>query len=302
MKIILAGATGFIGRALVRRLHARGDAVIVLTRNAAPPAGGFPEGVRAELWDGKRQGGWSAALDGADAVVNLAGASIGSGRWTKARKDELLRSRIEPTRALAQACASVASAPSVFVSASAVGFYHPTGDAPVTEEDPSGTGFLAEMARQWEGEARTAERSGVRVVITRFGVVLGRGGGALERMLLPFRLFAGGSLGSGKQWFPWIHVDDVVGAILFAIDSPRLSGPVNFVAPDPLTMRAFARILGGVLHRPSWLPVPAFALRLLLGEMSVIVLGGRPVVPAKLVEAGYPFAYSRVAVALRSFL
>jgi uncharacterized protein (TIGR01777 family) len=302
MKIVLAGATGFIGTALVRRLHARGDMVVVLTRNAAPTPGGLPEGVRPEYWDGKRQGAWSAALDGADAVVNLAGASIGSGRWTKARKEELLRSRIEPTRALVQACALVTSPPSMFVSASAVGFYHPTGDAPVTEEDPSGTGFLAELARQWEGEARTAERSGMRVVITRFGIVLGQGGGALERMLLPFRLFAGGPLGSGKQWFPWVHVDDVVGTILFALDSPRLSGPVNVVAPDLLTMGAFARILGEAMHRPSWLPVPAFALRLLLGEMSVIVLGGRPVVPAKLVEAGYPFAYSRIPVALRSLL
>jgi uncharacterized protein (TIGR01777 family) len=302
MKIVLAGATGFIGTALVRRLHARGDTVVVLTRSATPAPGAFPDGVRAELWDGKRQGAWSAELDGADAVVNLAGASIGSGRWTRKRKDVILRSRIEPTRALVQACASVSSPPSVFVSASAVGYYDPTGDAPVTEDAPSGAGFLAEVARQWEGEARTAERSGMRVVITRFGVVLGRGGSALERMLVPFRFFVGGPLGSGKQWFPWIHVDDVVGAILFAVDTPRLSGPVNVVAPEPMTMAGFSRVLGTVMHRPSWLQVPAPIIRLILGEMSVLVLGGRPVVPSKLIEAGYPFAYSRVAAALRSLL
>lgn len=302
MKIVLAGATGFIGTVLVRRLQARGDDVVVLTRNAGATAAEFPAGVRTEYWDGKRQGPWGAALNGADAVVNLAGASIGSGRWTTARKDVLLRSRIEPTRALVQACASAASPPSVFISASAVGFYHPTGDAPVTEEDPSGAGFLSEVARRWEGEARTAERSGMRVVITRFGVVLGRGSGALERMLLPFRLFVGGPLGSGKQWFPWIHVDDVAGVILFAIDSPQLSGPVNVVAPDPVTMAGFARTLGDVLRRPSWLPVPGFVLRALLGEMSVLVLGGRPVVPVKLMEAGYPFAFSRLGLALRSLL
>lgn len=302
MKIVLAGATGFIGKALVRRLHARGDTVVVLIRSAAPEPGAFPDGVRVEYWDGKRQGAWSAELDGADAVVNLAGASIGSGRWTKKRKDVLLRSRIEPTRALVQACASVSSPPSVFISASAVGFYDPTGDAPVTEDAPSGAGFLAEVARQWEGEARTAERSGMRVVITRFGIVLGRGGSALERMLLPFRFFVGGPIGSGKQWFPWIHVDDAVGAILFAADSPRLSGPVNVVAPEPMTMAGFARVLGTVMHRPSWLHVPAPVIRLIMGEMSVLVLGGRPVVPSKLIEAGYPFAYSRVAAALRSLL
>jgi uncharacterized protein (TIGR01777 family) len=300
MKVVLAGATGFIGRPLVRHLAGRGDTVVVLTRSGSVDPGTFPDGVRAVRWDGKRQGSWSAELDGADAVVNLAGASIGGGRWTAARKELLMHSRTDPTNALTQACLSAVRPPAVFLNASAVGYYHHDGDAPVTEQDPAGTGFLSDVARQWEDAARGVESRGIRLVIARVGVVIGKGGGALERMLLPFRLFLGGPLGSGKQWFPWVHVDDVVGAMAFMLDNVSMSGPVNVVAPEPVTMGTFSKRLGWVLHRPSWLSVPAFALRALLGEMSVLVLGGRPVVPSKLLESGYGFIRPRLDQALRS--
>lgn len=300
MKVVIAGATGFIGRSLVRQLSARGDAVVVLSRNGGVDSGIFPKGVRTVRWDGKRQGGWSAELDGADAVVNLAGASIGGGRWTAERKELLIRSRTDPTNALVQACLSAVRPPGVFVNASAVGYYHHEGDAPVTERDPAGTGFLCDVAQQWEGAARGVDARGVRLVIARIGVVIGKGGGALERMRLPFRLFVGGPLGSGKQWFPWVHVDDVVGAMVFMLDHPSLSGPVNVVAPEPVTMAVLSEQLGRALHRPSWLSVPAFVVRALLGEMSVIVLGGRPVVPLTLLESGYGFLRPRLDGALRA--
>ncbi len=302
MKIVLAGATGFIGQALVKQLHGRGDEVVVLSRSGSGGDGPYREGVRYVAWDGKRQGPWSAEIDGADAVVNLAGGSIGGGRWTVARKEMLLRSRVDPTHALVLACRQAARPPRVFVNASAVGYYHPTGDAPVTEADPPGEGFLADVARQWEETAGGVEASGVRLVITRIGVVLGPGGGALERMLLLFRSFVGGPLGSGRQWFPWVHLDDVVGAMIFAIDTPSVSGPVNVVAPEPVTNATFMKELGAAMHRPSWLPVPSGLLRLALGEMSVLILGGRPVVPAKLLEAGYRFVCPRLAPTLRTLV
>lgn len=302
MKVVLAGATGFIGRALIRHLHGRGDEVVVLSRRGSNVGGPFPERVRFVPWDGKRQGGWSAELDGADAVVNLAGESIGGGRWTAARKDLLVHSRVDPAHALVLACRQAARPPRVFVQASAVGYYHPTGDAPVTESDPGGEGFLADVARRWEETARGAEEHGIRLVIARIGVVLGHGGGALERMILPLRFFVGGPFGSGRQWFPWIHLDDVVGVMAFAIDTPSLSGPVNVVAPEPVSNAGFMKELGAAMHRPSWLPVPAFVLRLALGEMAVLILGGRPVVPAKLLGAGYRFVCPRLGPTLRTLV
>ncbi len=299
MKIVIAGATGFIGRSLVRQLSARGDAVVVLSRSGHVPPGIFPGTVRTVRWDGKRQGAWSTELDGADAVVNLAGESIGGARWTVERKELLIRSRVDPTNALVQACLAAARPPSVFLNASAVGYYHHEGDSPVTEDEPAGTGFLCEVARQWESAARGVESRGVRLVIPRIGVVIGAGGGALQRMLLPFRLFLGGPLGPGTQWFPWVHVDDVVGAMIFMLDRTSLAGPVNVVAPEPVTMAGFATQLGEVLHRPSWLHVPAFVLRVILGEMAVLILGGRPVVPAKLMGSGYGFRRPRLDGALK---
>jgi uncharacterized protein len=302
VKIILAGATGFIGRGLVRHLAGRGDVVVVLSRSGAVRPGTFPDGVTVVQWDGKRQGSWSRELDGADAVVNLSGEAIGGRRWTPERKALLLRSRIDPTNALVLACGAASRKPSVFVNASAVGYYHPTGDTPVTESDPAGAGFLSDVSREWEGTAARVTEYGTRLVIPRIGIVLGAGGGALERMILPFRLFVGGPIGSGKQWFPWVHLDDVIGALVFAIDTPAVSGPVNVVAPEPVTMSVFARELGAALHRPSWIPVPSFVLRALLGELSVLILGGRPVIPARLLEHGYRFTHPRLGPAFRSIV
>lgn len=301
MKIVLTGGTGFIGGALIRRLHARGDALVVLTRRQVP-AGTFPDGVRTVLWDGKRQGAWSAEIDGSDAVVNLAGEPIAGGRWTPARKDRILRSRVDASRAVVQACMAARQRPAVLVSASAIGYYAGTGDQPALESEGPGSGFLADVAVAWEAEAEKVAAAGVRVVIPRIGIVLDRTHGALPRMLLPYRLYAGGPLGSGKQWFPWIHADDVIGAMVFALDTPGLSGPVNLTSPEPTTMAAFGRALGSALQRPSWLAVPAPVIRLVLGEMAILVLEGRPVLPARLLEHGYPFAHPRLHEALHALL
>lgn len=294
MKVLIAGGTGFIGRALADALIARGDEVTIQTRDAAKTH----PGARMRVWDGKEPGPWTSALDGADAVVNLAGESIAGGRWTPARKLALIRSRVDSTRALVAAVASAPRKPRVLVNASAVGYYglRPAGDCP--EDAPQGADFLAALCGQWEREAAAAEKLGVRVVRARTSLVLGRGGGALEKMRLPFKLGLGGPLGDGTQPFPWIHIEDEVGAILFALDTPSLSGPVNLVAPQAATNAEFTAALGRAFHRPAVLRAPAFALRLALGELAEALLGGQRAVPRKLQEAGYRFKHPALDEAL----
>ena len=297
MKIVLAGGSGFIGGAVIDALAARGDEVALLTRDASAARSRWGGKVSPLAWDGKTAGDWAKALNGAGAAINLSGESIAAGRWTPARKLALIKSRIDSTRALVAAIKSAAERPKVLVNASAVGYYgvEPPGDA--AEDAPQGRDFLAALCGQWEREAQAAEALGVRVALPRFGVVLEKGGGALAKMALPFKLFAGGPLGSGRQPFPWIHRDDVVGGILFLLDHP-LSGPVNFAAPDQKTNAEFSAALGRALRRPSWAPAPAFALKLALGEMSSMLLGGQRAVPKKLTEAGYSFKYPKVDAAL----
>lgn len=291
MRIVIAGGTGFIGRALLDALRARGDSPVLLARDPSRASAG----VEVFAWDG-RPGPWATALEGADAVVNLAGENVAGGRWTPARKLALIRSRVDTTRALA------AARPRALINASAVGYYgaRPAGDCP--EEAPQGSDFLAALCGQWEREARAAEKAGARVVPLRFGVVLGRGGGALARMLLPFKLGLGGRLGSGLQPFPWVHLEDAVGAILFALDQAALSGPANVVAPELVDNAAFASALGRALRRPAILPAPAFALRMALGEMSELLLGGQRALPRKLESAGYRFRHPRLDEALASLV
>jgi hypothetical protein len=239
-------------------------------------------------------------VDGADAVVNLAGESIAGGRWTRRRKDMLAESRLRSTRAIVDAILGAASAPRVLVNMSAVGYYGDVPEGDVTESYPPGRGFLPDLSVRWEREALRASEGGCRVVLTRAGIALDRDGGALPRMALPFRLLAGGPVGSGRQWLPWIHLDDITGIIMWAIRSDSVHGPVNVAAPGPVRMSEFCAELGRVLRRPSWLRVPAIALRAILGEMAVVILTGQKVVPRKALDAGYSFRHPTLRDALDS--
>jgi uncharacterized protein (TIGR01777 family) len=288
MKIIIAGGTGFIGGAVLSRLMKDGHSITLLTRNAGTAGAWRQKGATVLSWADKN---WPAALDDADAVINLAGEAIAGGRWTVGRKERILNSRLETTRALIDAMAKAKKRPGVLVNASAVGYYGPCDEEDVDETAHSGKSFLAEVCVAWEREALRARALGVRVVLLRIGVVLGRQGGALPRMLLPFRLGLGGRLGSGRQWFPWVHVDDVVGLAREALTNPALDGPVNATSPQPATNAEFTKALGATLRRPTIAPVPAFALRLLLGEMSEMLLTGQKVIPRAAERAGYRFRF-----------
>lgn len=298
MNIVIAGGTGFIGGALTEALIARGDKPTLLTRDPEAAEARWGAKAAVSLWDGRSPEAWTKTLDGADAVIDLAGASIAEGRWTPARKLLLIKSRLDSTRALVSAISRADKRPKVLINASAVGYYGESPEAPVAENAPQGRDFLAALCGQWEREALAAEPLGVRVVLARFGVVLERGGGALEKMSLPFKLFAGGPLGSGRQGFPWIHREDAIRALLFALDEEKLSGPVNLAAPGAITNREFTKALGRALHRPAFMPAPAFALKLALGEMSGMLLGGQFAQPKKLLEAGYKFKYETADAAL----
>lgn len=302
MNVLVAGGTGFIGSTLVRRLSRDGHTVILLSRHPHSVRDLDAKLIQIEEWDGRTVGHWVDRLESVDGIVNLAGESIGARRWTEARKAVLVTSRVEPTRALVSGVRLLKKRPAVLVNASAVGYYGDVESGDVTESHSAGNDFLASLCKQWEGEAQKAEEFGIRVVRLRFGVVLEKGGGALEKMILPFRFFVGGPLGSGGQWLPWVHRDDVIGAIIFSLQSPNISGPVNVSAPDQVTMREFSRALGRTMHRPSWARVPAFVLRTVLGEMAGTVLTGQRAVPRKLEDAGYAFRYPKLNEALRAIV
>lgn len=292
MRIVVAGGSGFIGRRLVRALRERGDEVVVLSRGA---------GAGLTVWNPSDPGSCRSALEGADAVINLCGAGVADRPWTAGRREELVSSRLIPTGALVEAMRGLARKPKVFVNASAIGYYGFTG-GPADEKSPAGSGFLADLCVRWEKEARRAEDFGVRTVLPRIGVVLGAEGGALGRMLLPFKLGLGGRLGAGTQPFPWIHADDVVGMVLASLSDSKWSGPVNAVAPEPADNAAFTKALGAALGRPTIFPVPGFVLRAALGEVSSLLLDGRPVVPAAAAAFGYRFSHPSIAPALEALL
>src|SRR6185295_10369130 len=261
MRVVITGGTGLIGSALARDLGAAGHDAVILTRDAAR-TGPLPPGVRAVQWDGRTAAGWTSLLDGDSAIVHLAGESIAGGRWTTARKRRIRDSRVESGKAVLAAIRQAAEKPRVLLQGSAVGIYGPCGDEVATESHPPGKDFLAQVCVEWEGSTAEVEPLGVRRVLLRTGIVLSDAGGALPRMALPFRLMAGGPLGSGRQWFPWIHLADEVGAIRFLLERDDARGPFNLTAPQPLTNRDFSRLLGRALHRPSLAPAPGFALRL----------------------------------------
>lgn len=302
MRIIITGATGFIGAPLCSALKNAGHRVTVLTRSRDAAEKSLGAGYELVEWQPPTSGEWEAAIGGAEGVINLAGENIGASRWTKKRKQVIIGSRLAATGAIVNAIGKAKNKPKVLVNASAVGFYGPRGDEEVTEQSSAGSDFLAQTVQQWENEAKKAEAYGTRVVLLRNGIVLEKDGGALARMLLPFRLFIGGPIGSGRQWMSWIHRDDVMGLILFALQNGNARGVINATAPNPVTMQEFCMTLGKAMHRPSWLPAPGFALKILLGEMSMLVLTGQKVLPKQAEKLGYKFQYPELGAALRAIV
>jgi len=301
MKILVAGSSGLVGRALGSALARAGHTVCRLVRPQSSANERAKEGF-AVAWN-PATGELGGAGVGADAVVNLAGASIADGRWSEQRKELLGASRIDTTRALVNALAKMNARPSVLVSASAIGFYGNRGDETLTEESKPGTGFLSGLSQEWEAEALKAEALGIRVVLARFGIILGREGGALPKMLTPFKLGVGGRLGSGKQWMSWVTLDDAVGILRFAIENALVRGPINLVSPQPLQNAEFATVLAKAMHRPALFPAPAFALRLVLGEMAdALLLSSQRVLPQVLEKTGYQFVHSDLSAALKNLV
>jgi hypothetical protein len=300
MKVAVTGATGFVGTRLVAHLLATGHEVVVLTRRREDAERALPVRCRLVVWDPEHGTLDPAALSGVDAVVNLAGAGVADARWTAERKAVIRRSRVEGTRLLVAALADVPAGrrPRVLVSASAIGFYGDRGDEILTEASSRGAGFLADVCEEWEREARGAESHGLRVVTIRIGVVLGPGGGALARMLPPFRLGLGGRIGSGQQWMSWIHRDDLVALFAFALERADVHGALNGVAPAPVTNLEFTTTLGRTLVRPAVLPVPSVALKLALGEMATVLLEGQRVIPAAADAHGFRFRFRELPEAL----
>ncbi len=287
MKLMVAGGTGLIGRLLVNRLLEEDHAVWVLSRN--PQKARFPSAVKMVKWDGRSPAGWQPLVEQMDAIVNLCGENLGAKRWTEPRLRLLKSSRIEPAQAILQAIRDASHRPAVLLQSSAVGYYGSTQAQVLDEKSAAGSDRLAQLVVDWENAAGPVDELGVRRIIVRQGIVLDDHEGALPRMLLPFRLFAGGPVGSGRQWVSWISRTDIAEVILFLLEKADASGVYNLTAPQPVTNADFGKTIASVIRRPYWMPVPEFFLRLLFGEMSKIVLEGQRVIPARLLEAGYSF-------------
>lgn len=299
MRVLIVGGSGLIGGALCESLVRDSHQPVVLSRS--PDRQRLPAGVRAVGWDGRTLGPWVEELSSCDAVVSLAGESI-FGRWTAAKKARLRSSRIETSALVAQAFAAAPRRPLVLVQGSAVGYYGDTGDQIVEESSSAGDDFLARLAVEWEAASAPVEPLGVRRPVVRTGVVLSRRGGAMVPLRRAFRAFAGGPLGDGQQWMPWIHEADEVGAIRFLLESPAATGPFDLVAPEPVRNRDFSRAVGKALGRPSWLPAPKLGLRLLLGELGEALLAGQRAMPARLVALGFRFRFPALEPALADLL
>ncbi|NPV66410.1 MAG: TIGR01777 family protein [Anaerolineae bacterium] len=307
MRVIITGGTGLIGRALARSLSADGHEVILLSRSPGN-AINLPPGVRAVYWDGRTAEGWGELVEDAGAVINLAGETIGGNglldvRWTPGRKRRILESRVNAGRAVTEAIRAAENKPGVLIQMSGVGYYGTHEDErQITESAPVGKDFLASVCIAWEDSTKAVERMGVRRVITRTAPALSRRGGPLPRQMIPFRFFVGGPIGSGRQWFPWIHLTDLVRAIRFLIDTEEAKGVFNVCAPEPVTNAEFSRALGKAMHRPLFLPLPAFAFKLAFGEAATVLLEGQRVIPARLQEMGFTFNFPTVESALKDLI
>ena len=302
MHVVMTGGTGFIGRALCMSLSRKGHRVTLLTRKGQAASRLVGPSVTTVEWNGRDSGAWEERLEGAEAVINLAGAPLADARWTHARKRLLTDSRVQLTRRLVEAISRRSAKPRVLISASGIGYYGPSDERVLSESAPQGEGFLADLCVAWEGEARRAAEFGTRVVLLRTGMVLERDGGALPKMLLPFRLYLGGPIMPGTQWVSWIHRKDHVGLMEWALTTTTVSGPINAVAPEPERMQAFCATVGRVLRRPCWLPVPETVLSLSLGELGTVMTTGQRVSPHTALEHGYVFQYPSLEPALRAIL
>jgi uncharacterized protein (TIGR01777 family) len=306
MRVFVTGGTGLVGSRLVKRLRGRGDEVVLLTRRPAVAREQFGADVAAVEGDPSTPGDWMARAAACDGVISLVGENIFGRRWNAAFKQALVDSRVNSARNVARALAEsprrADGSPKVLVNASAIGIYGPRGDEELTEDAPTGSDFLASLCVEWEQAARAVESAGVRCALVRVGVVLDREGGALAKLLTPFKLGAGGPVGSGRQWMSWIHHDDLGTMFLLALDDPRASGPLNGTAPNPVTNRDFSKVLGRALHRPAFLPTPTFALRLALGEVADVIATGQRVLPARARALGMPFRFPTVDAALADIL
>ncbi|WP_110114295.1 TIGR01777 family oxidoreductase [Bacillus sp. CGMCC 1.16541] len=302
MKIVIAGGTGFVGSALTNYFLANKHDVYILTRNTNKPAHDPKLHYVEWLTNGSAP---EHELEGADVFINLAGVSLNSGRWTDERKKAIIESRVSSTKEIVRIMSVLHTKPAVYVNASAVGYYGTSTTETFVEHSPSisdENDFLAHTVKVWEKEAAQAEQLNIRTVLTRFGIILGEKEGALPKMLLPYQLFVGGTVGTGEQWVSWVHIDDVVRSIAFVIEHEHVRGPVNITAPHPVRMKEFGQTIARVLSRPHWLPVPSFGLKLLLGEMSTLILDGQHVIPQKLGEHHYKFTYNKLERALQDLL
>jgi len=301
MRILITGGTGLIGRALAKDLADRGHDVIVLSRNPEKAAG-LPDKVRLGNWDARTAGGWGSLVDGAGAIVNLAGENIAAGRWTIRRKRRIRMSRLNAGKAVVQAVEAAAHKPNLVIQASGVGFYGDRADQEVTEETPSGNDFLAQVAVEWERSTSSLDELGIRWVSIRTGVVLSSKGGALERMILPIGPFYASRFGSGRQWLPWIHIADEVGAIRFLIENETAQRPFNLCAPNPATNAMFCRLLAEELGRLVPIPIPALLLRIFLGEMATALLYGQKAIPQRILQMGFSFRFPHAGAALQDLV
>jgi uncharacterized protein len=305
MRVFLAGGTGMIGSRLVPQLRQRGDSVVLLTRRPDAVKGAFAD-CNVVAGDPMQPGPWTDAVADCEAVINLTGENLTGRRWNEAFKKMLVDSRVRSTGNLVLALArnprTASGQPKVLVNGSAIGYYGFCGDEELTETSPPGNDFLARLCQEWEKAAQAAEASGVRVAIVRTGLVLGKEGGPLSKLLTPFKMGAGGPMGSGKQWMSWIHGDDIVGILLLALDNTAATGPLNGTAPNPVTNKEFGKVLGRVLHRPSFMWTPGFALRLGLGEVADLIVTGQRVLPKKAQALGYGFKFPTLEEALRDVL
>ncbi|HET7394160.1 MAG TPA: TIGR01777 family oxidoreductase [Candidatus Binatia bacterium] len=298
MKIAITGASGFIGRILADHLWTRRHHLVLLSRK--PPRSSNLTQQKWIAWNPGAPGDWEQAIEGVDGIINLAGEPIAAKRWSDLQKEKIRSSRIESTKALVRAIAKAKQKPKFLISSSAVGYYGARGDETVTEETAPGHDYLSRVCVDWEREASNAESYDVRVVLVRTGIVLDKGKGALAKMVVPFKCFVGGPLGSGNQWMPWIHIEDQIALLLFLLENQSARGPFNATAPNPVTMTEFCKTLGTVLNRPSWASVPGSMLTLLVGEMAEMLLNGQRAVPQAAMKLGYEFKYPYLLPALES--